>query len=284
MKKLRLIIAREYLTRVKTRSFVLTTLLTPLGIALFGVVAGMIIGYEGDNSTIIIRDEAGLVDSTFIAKVNKSVILKIDKGSEPIDSLVAHSSIAENGILYLPKFKTIDSLAGITYYSDNALGVITQNAIERELARCIRDHKIAVSGYDRSILNSFETEVRIEQRTAESKEDKTAKQAVAYAIGGIMGLIIYVILLVYGSMVMRSVVEEKTSRIVEVMISSVKPFQLMLGKMIGVGLVGLTQITAWFGLTIIVQGVLGAMLGAKLAENAAKMQQMPQNMAGTGAP
>jgi ABC-2 type transport system permease protein len=284
MKKLRLIIAREYLTRVKTRSFLLTTLLTPLGIALFGVVAGMIIGYEGDNSTIIIRDEAGLVDSTFIAKVNKSVILKIDKGSEPIDSLVAHSSIAENGILYLPKFKTIDSLAGITYYSDNALGVITQNAIERELARCIRDRKIAASGYERSILNSFETEVRIEQRTAESKEDKTAKQAVAYAIGGIMGLIIYVILLVYGSMVMRSVVEEKTSRIVEVMISSVKPFQLMLGKMIGVGLVGLTQITAWLLLTITVQGILAAIVGAKIAENAAKMQQMPPNMAGTGAP
>jgi ABC-2 type transport system permease protein len=275
LKKLRLIIAREYLTRVKTRSFILTTLLTPLGIALFGVVAGMIFSYEGDNSTIIIRDEAGLIDSTFIAKISKSVQIKVDKTTEPIDSLVARNKIVENGFLYLPAFKKIEDLKGITYYSDNPLGVMTQNVMERELARCIRDRKIAASGYDRTVLQNFETEVHIEQRTAESKEDQTAKQIVAYAIGAIMGLIIYVILLVYGSMVMRSVVEEKTSRIVEVMISSVKPFQLMLGKMIGVGLVGLTQLAAWVGLTLIVQGVLAAVLGAKMAEQAKVMQQMP---------
>jgi ABC-2 type transport system permease protein len=275
LKKLRLIIAREYLTRVKTRSFILTTLLTPLGIALFGVVAGMIFSYEGDNSTIIIRDEAGLIDTAFIAKVSKSVQIKVDKTTEPIDSLVARNKIVENGFLYLPAFKKIEDIKGITYYSDNPLGVMTQNVMERELARCIRDRKIAASGYDRTVLQNFETEVHIEQRTAESKEDQTAKQIVAYAIGAIMGLIIYVILLVYGSMVMRSVVEEKTSRIVEVMISSVKPFQLMLGKMIGVGLVGLTQLAAWVGLTLIVQGILAAVLGAKMAEQAKVMQQMP---------
>jgi ABC-2 type transport system permease protein len=275
LKKLRLIIAREYLTRVKTRSFILTTLLTPLGIALFGVVAGMIFSYEGDNSTIIIRDEAGLIDTTFIAKISKSVQIKVDKTTEPIDSLVARNKIVENGFLYLPAFKKIEDIKGITYYSDNPLGVMTQNVMERELARCIRDRKIAASGYDRTVLQNFETEVHIEQRTAESKEDQTAKQIVAYAIGAIMGLIIYVILLVYGSMVMRSVVEEKTSRIVEVMISSVKPFQLMLGKMIGVGLVGLTQLAAWVGLTLIVQGILAAVLGAKMAEQAKVMQQIP---------
>ncbi|MEY4926179.1 MAG: hypothetical protein RI894_615 [Bacteroidota bacterium] len=252
MKKLRLIIEREYLTRVRKKSFILTTLLAPVGIAVFAAVVSVIFSYQSDALKIIIRDDAALLANQMPNNDDKGLSFEFDNTKTPIDSLVKHKN-GFDGVLFIPKLDSLNNIRGIAYYSEKPLGLLTQELIERQLTHCIRDKKIADAGYDKAILKSLETNIRIEQRTTEKSEDKSAKQLIATAVGGIMGFLIYIILIVYGTMVMRSVSEEKTSRIVEVMISSVKPFQLMLGKIIAVGLVGLTQLAVWGILSVLSQ-------------------------------
>lgn len=251
MKKLRLIIEREYLTRVRKKSFILTTLLAPVGIAVFVAVVSLIFSYQSDELHILIRDEGNLLQQKMPNQTDKGLSFAFENTATPIDSLLKQKK--GGGVLFIPKLDSLTNLKGIAYYSEKPMGLLTQEVIERELTQRIRDRKIAEAGYDKAILKGLETSVRIEQRTAEKSEDKSAKQIIATVVGGVMGFLIYIILIVYGTMVMRSVSEEKTSRIVEVMISSVKPFQLMLGKIIAVGLVGLTQLTVWGILSLISQ-------------------------------
>ncbi len=252
MKKLWLIIEREYVTRVRKKSFILTTLLAPVGIAVFAAIVSVIFSYQSDSLNIIIRDDAELLARQMPNNTDKGLSFVFDTTRQPIDSLVKYKN-GFDGVLYIPKIADFTNIKGIAYYSTKPLGLLTQETIERELTRHIRDKKIADAGYDKDILKSLETNVRIEQRTTEKSEDKSSKQLIATAVGGVMGFLIYIILIVYGTMVMRSVSEEKTSRIVEVMISSVKPFQLMLGKIVAVGLVGLTQLTVWGILSLLSQ-------------------------------
>ncbi len=247
MRKLFLIIKREYWIRVYTRSFLLTTLLTPFGLAFSVVVVTLIFSYKSDNLRILIRDDGKILAQSLPEPESRGLAISFDNSRTTLDSLVAqHPQLGFDGLLYLPPIDTaIQRNKGFIYFSDKALGLSTQEYLENEISKQLTDRKIIASGYDRNILKGFKTDINIEQRTAESTEDKSAKQAVAYIIGGAMGFIIYIILIIYGTMVMKSVVEEKTSRIVEVIISSVTPFQLMLGKIIGVGLVGLTQLGIW---------------------------------------
>ncbi len=256
MKKIRLIIEREYITRVRKKSFILTTLLAPVGIVMFTAIVSLIFSYQSDELKILIRDDENLLAKTMPDKPDKGLIFHFDSTKTPIDSLVKYKN-GVDGVLFIPKIDSLNNVKGIAYYSEKPMGLLTQELIEREISRRIRDRKIAIAGYDKQILQSLETNIRIEQRTAEKSEDKSAKQLIATVVGGLMGALIYFILIIYGTMVMRSVSEEKTSRIVEVMISSVKPFQLMLGKIIAVGLVGLTQLIAWGVLGLILQTALG---------------------------
>ncbi len=246
MNKLSLIIKREYLTRVTRRSFILATILTPLAFAIFFVVVGIIFSYQSDDKKrIAIIDEGNMLNKTIADEGN--LYFKFEDRS--LQSLRSDFEQTDyNGILVIPPLKDLyTNNHRIFYYSGEQPTLDIETLIRSRISKSIRDFKIEALKLDKKNLEALETRIELDpEPIQESGEDASSlTSAIAAVIGSIMGIIMYFTVFIYGMMVMRSVMEEKTSRIVEVMISSVKPFQLMLGKIIGVGAVGLTQIAIW---------------------------------------
>lgn len=254
MDKLWLIVKREYLTRVKKWTFILATLATPLAVAGFIAVSALLAN-QSEEQRIALKDDSGI----FVEKTIKdSDRAKFIMSHEPLDSLIAnYEEMNFDGVLHVPDFGERldkDKELEVNYYSDGQLGVVTKMFIESRMAKRIKSHKIDESGYDKKIIENFETEITIDEKAASGEDTGVGNRAeIATAFGMMMGFFMYMAIFIYGMMVMRSVMEEKTNRIVEVMISSVKPFQLMMGKLIGVGGVGLTQLLIWI---ILIPGVV----------------------------
>lgn len=253
MNKLWLIIKREYLTRVKTKAFILTTLLTPIGMAAFVVIVGLIFSYEGDGQRIALKDDSGIFTEKSIKDSERA---KFFIRAEPLDELLeTYKEKKYNGVIHIPaKAGTPGDEVSVTYHSDEQISATTKGFIESKMANRIKDFKIEQSGYDKKKIEAFATRVRVKEKsTSGEAKDKGNRAVIATVLSIIIGTIMLMVIAVYGQMVMRSVMEEKVSRIVEVMISSIKPFQLMMGKLIGVGGVGLTQLLAW---AVLIPGLL----------------------------
>lgn len=247
MNKLWLIIKREYLTRVKRRSFILATLLTPLALGLFIAVITVIFSYESDESKrIAIIDEGNILEGNIAAEGN-IFFRSVDDDLESLKQRMVAEGY--NGILYLPPVEDVLKQSyEIYFYSDEKLTLDVEPVILRGVRRALREYKINALQLDKRQLAALDTDIELEPRPISVEaEGNTGKLAgkIAAVMGFVMGFVMYLTVFIYGMMVMRSVMEEKTSRIVEVMISSVKPFQLMMGKIIGVGAVGLTQLAIW---------------------------------------
>ena len=249
MNKLWVIFQREYLTRVKKKAFILTTLLLPLGIMAFIAVVGLIFSYNQDNQRIAVIDESG-----FDIRIKSSEKANFIPSNATLEELKSnYREEGFDGILYIPEITNLSRKDyNIKYFSENQISITTKEFIERRVANRIRELKIEKSEIDTKLLESFDTDVDLDEKALRmdeagniTEENKSNNAGIATILGMIMGFIIYIVLFIYGTMVMRSVMEEKTNRIVEVMISSVKPFQLMLGKILAVGAVGITQLLIW---------------------------------------
>lgn len=246
MNKLALIIQREYLTRVTRRSFILATLLTPLGFAVFFIVVGLIFSYESDDSKrIAIIDSGNILEKSI--KDDKNLYFKFV--NENLETLRANFGESEyDGIVMLPEIKNmLDKTYTFYYYSEKQPTLDVETLIRSRISDKVRDYKIDQLQMDRQQLEALNTRVELDPEPIDPLGNDASKLtgAIGAGIGSIMGIIMYFVVFIYGMMVMRSVMEEKTNRIVEVMISSVRPFQLMLGKIVGVGAVGLTQVAVW---------------------------------------
>ncbi|MCI5081344.1 MAG: ABC transporter permease [Saprospiraceae bacterium] len=246
MNKLGLIIKREYLTRVKRRSFILATLLTPLAFAIFFVVVGFIFSYESDDSKrIAIIDESNMLQKRI--KDESNLFFKfVDTDLETLKR--DFDRFDYDGILLIPPIKDILTTEHtVYYYSDNQPTLDIETLIRSRISNSIRDYKIEELQLQRDQLEALDTKISLEPEPIDEQGEDASRLtgAIAAFLGGTMGMIMYMTVFIYGMMVMRSVMEEKTNRIVEVMISSVRPFTLMLGKIIGVGAVGLTQVAIW---------------------------------------
>ena len=286
MNKLWLIIRREYLVRVKKKAFLLVTLLTPLGLGIFFFVIGLIFSYQSDSvRTIGIVDPSGIMGQRI--KDENNFFFQIL--NSPLDSAIISKSEQIDGILYLPEFKRVEQTdLTVYYYSDDALDLEDILQLENIIRAKIREYKIDLLELDRDRLEILATDVRIDPEPLVQNEDSgnnpsPITSVVGAAIGGIMGFLMYMIVFINGMMVMKSVMEEKTNRIVEIVISSVKPFQLMLGKIIGIGGVGLTQIAIWAViiplLYLLAQVVFGWQGMSSTQQMPAEMQAMdPEEM------
>ncbi len=246
MNKLGLIIRREYLTRVRKKSFIIGTLLAPVGLLIYLLVIVYLAKYEGDAEVhIAVKDEAGML-GVIPDERGIRYILTPDKTLDELKQAVAEGQYS--GVLQVPPLRSLQQKSlTIYYYSDEKLAPERRQLIEQRIAKKVRDFKIDSLKFDRTSLESLETEVSIDpENIARAGQDESKYTAgVGLLIGTIMAFIMFFMVMMYGQMVMRSVMEEKTSRIVEVMMSSVRPFELMLGKIIGAGAVGLTQVLAW---------------------------------------
>ena len=246
MDKVWLIIKREYTTRVLKRSFILATLLTPLGIAALIAVAALLGGYQSDDAKrVAVLDEADVIDGGI--KDEGAVTFRlVDGGLEDYKQAVRDGEY--DAVLRIPPQKDLyaDNV-DVYYYSDEGLTLDIEGVVRDRVRKYVRDYRAEQLGLDERNLGalSFDTRVEPEPIDDDGEDLSRMTSVIGAGIGMLMGFVMYITVFVYGMMVMRSVMEEKTTRIVEVMISSVKPFQLMLGKIVGVGLVGLTQVLAW---------------------------------------
>ncbi|GIV33948.1 MAG: ABC transporter permease [Chitinophagales bacterium] len=264
MEKIWLIITREYLTRVRKRSFLITTLLAPAGFALFFISVILLSSYGESKKRIVVVDESGYFRNKFAD--NASVYFFFSDSS--LSYLEENFRLLNyDGILYIPLLADLDNPRGIQYRSDRQLGIRATQYIEEQMSRVLRELKMQRANIDRQLLKSLEkVEVRLESIIYGTGGKKQGDTLVATLLGYAMGFTIYMVLLIYGAMVMKGVMEEKTNRIIEVIACSVRPFQLMIGKILGVGAVGLTQFVLWFLLIGVVYLVLGIAFAGKLAE------------------
>jgi ABC-2 type transport system permease protein len=278
MKKVWIIIEREYLTRVKKKSFLITTILAPLGFALFFIAVVFLSGYGESKKRVAVIDESGY----FKGKLADDNSLYFSFVDTPLKKLeLVYKNMNYDGILYIPQLASLTNVRGIEYRSDKNLGIKPQQYIEKEIERVVKSIKVEQANVDKDLMQQL-ADVNVKMQTViyGDEGEKSGSTLIATALGYIMGFTIYMVMFIYGTMVMRSVIEEKTNRILEVMASSVKPFQLMLGKIIGVGAVGLTQFILWGILIFFTNLILGIAFSANLAE----MQQMAMSQSAAGMP
>lgn len=267
MKNILLIIQREYLTRVRKKSFIVMTILGPVLVGL--MYAGIFWAAMSsiNQKKIEILDQSELFHDKF--KNSPSYIYEYKKGD--IDSL--KNNLKQSGadaLVYIPAH-IFENPGSVKIYSEKGVSLELQGRIEEEIENEIENIKLTQAGITRSTLESAKVKVSAETISLKAGEEKKSSATAASIIGGISAFLIYMAVFIYGAQVMRSITEEKTSRIVEVLISSVKPFQLMIGKIVGVALVGLTQ----FGLWIILTAAITS-FGGKLMTN--RVKAVPESL------
>ena len=285
MEKLWLIIKREYISRVTKKAFIIGTLLTPLLIGGFAFLQIKLAVYKDDNfKKIVIFDQSKVLTQAPENQKN----LQFTLSNDPLDTLKQQVLRGQyNGVLVIPPITDIkNERFTLKFYSDDKLGNDISNDVEDKIEDAIKSYKIATLGLDMDKVKALTTRVSIDPDPIKGEEDaSTMSGYAAMAIGGLMGFMMYLSVFIYGMMIFRSVMEEKTSRIVEVMISSVRPFQLMMGKIIGVSGVGLTQFVIWTILMALIMTGVSATMGVDMVAqnpNAAAANEVLKTAQNTG--
>jgi len=240
MRKTLLIIQREYLSRVKKKSFLLMTFLVPLLFLGMTALVAYLTKTGGDAITQInVIDETG----SFLNEFKNSKELIFLPASQNLADAKNLARQNQDFVLYIPQ--DIETNGKVQLISEKKASMFVMSEIENQLNNILKYKQLRNAGIDIKTLESINPHIKIEYKELTDQGEKDTNTSAAYAVSFAAAILIYLCLFIYGSQVMRGVIEEKTSRIVEVVISSVKPFQLMLGKIIGIGLVGLTQFLLW---------------------------------------
>ncbi|MNS42668.1 ABC-2 family transporter protein [compost metagenome] len=280
MNKILLIISREYMTRVRKKSFIILTILVPLLIMLMyaGIIA---LVWKGDElsgpRTVVVVDESGV----FKGKLKDEKTIKFSYLDIPLEEAKKIVKSGENSyLLYIPKFEGYQP-TNIQLISQKQAGLSFSSDVEKHLENVLRDKKLIEAGIDQKVLDNLKTNVSVSTKKLTEKGEEAGSSGAAFGVGMVSSILIYMFIFIYGVQVMRGVIEEKTNRIVEVIISSVRPFQLMMGKIIGIALVGLTQFLLWIVLTTTISSVAMKVLVPDSAQ--AKIEQMQKNPAAANA-
>lgn len=278
MNKIGLIIKREYLTRVRKKSFIVMTILGPLVFAAIVIVPVWLASMEGSETKIIsVIDESGLLEESFLNTAAGSDNIIYQYVTEPVENVKEEVSQGQQfGLLYIPDI-SLENPQGITLFSESSPSLSVVGNIERMLQDKIKDIKLERSSISREALQQLETDIDIQTINLTEAGEQQGSAGVASVVGYVGAFLIYTFIFLYGAQVMRGVMEEKSNRIVEIVISSVRPFQLMMGKIIGVASVGLTQFLLWIALTF---GLASVFLQGFSAEDLMQQrtEQFSQNM------
>ncbi|MDL5049040.1 ABC transporter permease [Oscillatoria amoena NRMC-F 0135] len=298
MKQIWLVTQREYLSRVKKKSFIIMTLLGPLLIALFygAIIWVMVNEAKKDKEHFIqVIDESGLVKNQL--KNNKQVLFgytddKIEDARKNLDSTSFY------GILYFPPSFTLERPVGVQLFTREQSSLSTQQSISSSIENELKSKRMQNAGLSAEKIDSLDVDIDLNVLVNSGGETKKSETAILTGIGFALTFLMYMFVFIYGVQVMRGVMEEKTNRIVEVVISTVRPFQLMMGKILGIAMVGLTQFIMWAilgtGLIFVISlifGVSGAadasqqmqtMPGAMQPDKVEMAEQMAEMMVGSG--
>lgn len=266
LKTIGIIIRREYLNKVKKKSFLITTFLVPILVAglTIGVMAVMMTTKE-KTKTIAVVDRSGIV----LPYLEDTETIKyVDCGSQEADSIKLRlSSLGYDGLLSIPALDTVAKTVNPDLFSTKPLGMDLTSNINNRLDKAVEDYRIAsydIEGLD-EIMKAVKSDVKLHSYTVdESGKEKISEAGVYSIISMVLGIIIFMFVTMFGSMVMSAVIEEKQSRVVEVLVSSVKATELMFGKIIGIALVAITQFVLWILLSGVILAVAGGVMRDRL--------------------
>lgn len=251
MDKLKLIIQREFFAKVKNKSFIVMTVLSPLMVVgLFSLIIFLNEKNAEEVRTIAFVDESQKFSDAF---EDTDAVKYIDLTSLGIEEAREKTKEFYYGLLVIPKSDSLNELSnGITFFSNDTPSLTVLSSIESKLEKKIRNLKIAELQIDVDKIKAIETTVTIAAENFSGEKSSKIGSMLRMVAGGGFGYLIFMFIIIYGTSVMRSVIEEKTSRIIEVIISSVKPFQLMMGKIIGNAMAGILQFIIW----MVIGGIL----------------------------
>lgn len=280
MNKIIIIIKREYLTRVRNKTFLLSTFLLPLVMMVFIFGSAYLGAKSIKQYKIAVKDETGLYQN----KLKNS-----DAAFYGYPANVTMSNYRKEGYdgLLFVYSKDNANADSARLYSEKELGLATDEAIKKQLQKINEERLLLAKGVSRAIIDSIhvqsENEELLNYRSykVSGTELKEGNKKLSSIVGFISGIIIYITLFIYGASVMRGVMEEKTNRIAEVMVSSVKPFQLMLGKIVGIAAVGLTQLLLWIILIALLMTILPMIMSPEMMQQAQNGQAIPGGAAQT---
>ncbi|MFM7195024.1 MAG: ABC transporter permease [Bacteroidota bacterium] len=274
MNKVFLIVQREFLSRVQKRSFLITTILVPLIIP--AVLAGMIYLMVKDSTDgperVLVHDESGLMTLT---STPKFTFVPMQGTREQAKEAFAVSD--EFALIHIPAID-IHEAKGIELFTRKNPGMEKTSALEEIVSDRIRELKLEAWKIDPEILKSIRKKVTFDQKViSEAGEESDSSTGLLFGLGMGMGIIIYMLVLLYGMQIMLGVIEEKSSKIVEVLVSTVRPFQLMLGKIMGIAAVGLLQFIIWIVLITSVSAAVTSWFGIDPGSKVMMEQAMKNN-------
>jgi ABC-2 type transport system permease protein len=267
MSKLNLIIKREFLAKVKNKSFIVMTFLSPLLMVGMGALVYFLMKKNDEK----IKQIAYVDESAFFSKEdfkNSKTVKYLNLTDLGIEDTKKKVEAGEYyGALYIPKQDSLEILASnVEFFSKESPGLTVMNTIEGKLERKLQNLKLSSFGIDYQKIKDSKIGVDVKMYNFSGEQSSKLVNGLKIAVGALAGYLLMMFVIVYGSSVMRSVIEEKTSRIIEVIVSSVKPFQLMLGKIIGNASAGLLQFLIWGIILFIVSTVATSLMGVDVNE------------------
>ena len=274
MNHLPLIIKREYLTKVKNKSFIVMTFLSPLiMIALIAVVSYLSQLNNDKQRTISVLDETGFLEGVFQKTDNTSYTSLNGLSFEDAIALVKEKE--DYGLLHISAVDSLDVFTNnVKFYSEESPSISIMSGLERKIEKRLREMKLQKDGVTLAQIEASKISINIAQESFDGEKSSKIDNLVKLAFGGAAGYLLFMFIIIYGNMIMRSVIEEKTSRIIEVIISSVKPIQLMMGKIIGTSLAGITQFVIWVILGGVLLTIVSAIFGIDMTQVQTPQQEL----------
>lgn len=273
MKKILLIAFREFVQKIKNKTFLLTTLLLPIGISIFYGSIFYFTANDFETYKIGVIDPSNSVlkelknDEQFIFNPLSKALF------ERTDSFFSKNNY--HAVLLIP-----DSQQSVDVIYANKIGLITKSDLEKKVQNAVEMQRWVQANVSKHLIDSLKKQVIFKYENVNGKNENELKEGISYGLGLGLGLLMYVVLTIYGSQVMRGVMEEKTNRIAEIIISSVKPIELMMGKIIGIGLVCLLQFFVWgILIALLMFGVI--LISGDALQSVAQSNSIPQNLQNT---
>ena len=278
MNHTRLIIAREYITKVKNKSFLLMTLLTPALIGGLIFLISFLTSVNNDSvKNITVVDNSGIFENSLLSSETVKFSFLDDLDEE--EAKLISQDKNDDALIFIPYLidtKNIDYVElskSIKLIYEDSPSLTLIESIENQLEKILTDLNFEKVGLNLKLIKNSNIYINLFQESFEGEETTKADGLVKVLFGLILGGLLYMFIFIYGSMIMRSVIEEKSNRIVEIIISSVKPTQLMMGKIIGTSLAGLTQVLIWNLLGFIILNVVGSSMGVS-TENMSNLDSL----------
>lgn len=273
MNKVWLIVQREFLNRVQKKSFLIATILLPL---IFPAIMAVLVYVSIQQKKNAERDVVQYIDESglFVPDTSKFIFTKL---SVPLAE--ATENYKKNGgfaLLYVPKLDLYNP-QGVSLYTRISPSPSDVGALEGMLENRIKEIKMQQFHVDQRMLDSLKTNVSIQSvKISEGGEEQSSDSKVLFGVGMAAGIMMYMFIFIYGAQIMQGIIEEKTSKVVEVIVSSVRPFQLMMGKIVGLASVGLLQFLIWIVLITTLSSVVLAYFGLQMPQQQMAEQVMQQ--------